>query len=129
MSEIRNDRKYSKEHEWVLIQGDLAIVGISDYAQNSLGDIVFLETKPVGEKLDSKQSFGTVESVKAAEDLYAPIAGEIAEINQDLIKKPEEINSKPYDSWIIKIKSFSKSDYDNLMDFAAYQEFIKTLES
>lgn len=129
MSEIRNDRKYSKEHEWVLIQGDLAIVGISDYAQNSLGDIVFLETRPIGEKLDSKQSFGTVESVKAAEDLYAPIGGEIAEINQDLIKKPEEINSKPYDSWIIKIKSFNKSDYDNLMDFSAYQEFIKTLES
>ena len=129
MSEIRNDRKYSKEHEWVLIQGDLAIVGISDYAQNSLGDIVFLETRPIGEKLDSKQSFGTVESVKAAEDLYAPIGGEIAEINQGLIKKPEEINSKPYDSWIIKIKSFNKSDYDNLMDFSAYQEFIKTLES
>ena len=129
MSEIRNDRKYSKEHEWVLIQDDLAIVGISDYAQNSLGDIVFLETKPVGEKLESKQGFGTVESVKAAEDLYAPIGGEIAEINQDLIKKPEEINSKPYDSWIIKIKSFNKSDYDNLMDFSAYQEFIKTLES
>ncbi|MBW7857777.1 MAG: glycine cleavage system protein GcvH [Leptonema sp. (in: Bacteria)] len=128
MSEIRNDRKYSKEHEWVLIQGDLAIVGISDYAQNSLGDIVFLETKPVGEKLESKQGFGTVESVKAAEDLYAPLSGEIAEINQGLISKPEEINSKPYDSWIIKIKNFSQSDLDSLMDSTAYQEFIQTLE-
>lgn len=128
MSEIRNDRKYTKEHEWAIVEGGELKVGITDYAQNSLGDIVFVEVKGSGSEVNAGDTFGTIESVKAAEDLYMPVKGTISSTNEDLFATPEKINSEPYDSWLVSIKDFDQSAFDSLMDSASYEDYVKSLE-
>lgn len=128
MSEVRNDLKYTKNHEWLRVEGDVAFAGITDYAQHSLGDIVFVEARAVGSKIEAGKSFGTVESVKAAEDLFAPASGEVIEVNAAVAGTPESINKDPYGSWIIKIRGFQKDEIDGLLDAAAYTELLKTLD-
>ena len=121
--------KYTKEHEWIRLDGDVATIGISDYAQEQLGEIVFVELPDVGKQLDKGAEAAVIESVKAASELYAPIDGEVAEVNPRLGDEPGLINTEPTgDGWFIKMKITNKSQIEGLMDESAYQEFIGTLE-
>ena len=120
--------KYTKEHEWIRVKGDVAEIGITDYAQDSLGDIVFLELPEKGDEIEREGAFGVVESVKAVSDLYAPLSGTIEETNEPLADTPELINEHPYtDGWIIKIKMNDPSELDNLLDAKAYEDYIKEI--
>lgn len=117
--------KYSKEHEWVKLDGDIATVGITDYAQGELGDIVFLELPAVGTKVEFMKPFGTIEAVKAVSDLFSPLSGEIIQINSAIENDAGIINSDPYgDGWIIKIKMSDVSELDKMLDAAGYGELI-----
>jgi glycine cleavage system H protein len=123
MSNIPEGLKYSKEHEWVKVDGEHVVLGITDHAQSQLGDVVFLELPEVGRELAQDEAFGVVESVKAVSDLYAPIAGEVVEINADLVDAPEKVNEEPYDgAWMIKLKPADMGDLDGLLDAAAYKD-------
>jgi glycine cleavage system H protein len=116
------DLKYTKEHEWVRIEGDIATVGISDHAQSELGDIVYVEVETLGETVEANEVFGTVEAVKTTSDLYMPITGEVLEFNDQLTDEPELVNTDPYgDGWIVKIRIHNVAELDGLMDAAAYQ--------
>lgn len=124
--EFPEDLKYTEEHEWALLEGDLVTIGITDFAQEQLGDVVFVELPEVGERVEAGKAFGVVESVKAVSDVYAPITGEIVEVNGDLPDAPETVNNSPYeDGWMVRIKPDNASDLDEMMDAAAYQEFIE----
>ena len=118
------DYRYTKEHEWVKIEGDTALVGITDHAQDQLGDVVFVELPKSGASVHASQSFGTVESVKAVSDIYAPLSGEVAAINEDLVDSPETLNEDPHGKgWLIKIRFSDKAELEGLMsaeDYAAY---------
>jgi len=117
--------RYTKDHEWVDVKGDLATIGITDYAQSELGDVVFVELPKVGAKIEAGKSFGTVESVKAVSEIYAPAAGEVLEANGDLHNTPETLNTDPHGAaWLIKVKLANPSDVGSLMDAAAYEAFI-----
>lgn len=117
--------KYSKEHEWVNIEGDTVTIGITDYAQGELGDIVFVELPSVGTKVEYMQPFGTIEAVKAVSDIFSPVTGEIVEVNTALEADAGIVNSDPYGSgWIIKVKIEDGSELDQLLDAAEYQEHI-----
>ncbi|MAQ74671.1 MAG: glycine cleavage system protein H [Candidatus Marinimicrobia bacterium] len=117
--------KYTKEHEWVKIDGDLLIVGITDHAQSELGDIIFIEFPDLSQMISKDDSFGTIEAVKTVADLFAPVSGKIIEINQDLEDNPELVNSDPYgEGWIVKITDFDKSQLDALLDSNNYEEII-----
>ncbi|MCK4501548.1 MAG: glycine cleavage system protein GcvH [Desulfuromonadales bacterium] len=119
--------KYTEEHEWIMIEGDIATIGITDFAQEQLGDIVFVELPEVGDILEAGKNLGVVESVKAVSDVYAPLSGEVVEINEELPDEPETLNNSPYESgWMIKIKVADSAALDNLLDVAAYQEFVET---
>ena len=120
--EAPGDRKYSKEHEWVVSQDDgTALVGISDFAQNQLGDVVFVELPKVGATLAQFDQMGEIESVKAVSDLYTPIGGEVVEVNADVVAKPELVNEDPYGKgWLIKVRMDDRADLDNLLDAAQY---------
>jgi glycine cleavage system H protein len=121
------DRRYTKEHEWVLAEGDRARVGITDYAQKQLGDVVFLELPEVGRKLKAHEVFGTVESVKAVSELFAPVSGEVVEVNSDLTGNPERINSDPYGSaWMVVVKLSSPAELGALLDAAAYRSYVES---
>ncbi|MFP4484521.1 MAG: glycine cleavage system protein GcvH [Spirochaetaceae bacterium] len=121
--------KYQKSHEWARKEGDLFVVGISDYAQDSLGDVVFVEFPEVGSTLKQGETFGVVESVKAAGDVYMPVGGEIVETNGDLEDSPEVINEDPFGKgWLIKVKPTDAGEYDSLMSAKDYEEYTKTLE-
>jgi len=123
--EFPEELKYTEEHEWVMVEEELAVIGITDFAQDSLGDVVFVELPEVGTFLEAGKAFGVVESVKAVSDIYAPISGTVEEINDDLVDAPEIINTSPYeDGWMIKIRMADASDADNLMDAEAYQALI-----
>ncbi|PLX97893.1 MAG: glycine cleavage system protein H [Desulfuromonas sp.] len=118
--------KYTEEHEWVMIEDDVITVGITDFAQDQLGDVVFVELPEEGDELEAGKSFGVVESVKAVSDVYAPVSGEVVEVNDELPDEPELLNNSPYeDGWMIRIKVADTSDLDGLMDAEAYQEFIE----
>ena len=118
--------KYTEDHEWVLLEGDLVSIGISDFAQDQLGDVVFVELPEVGDKVEVGKAFGVVESVKAVSDIYAPLAGEVIEINSDLPDSPESINTSPYeDGWMIRIKPDDVAELDGLMSASEYQAFIE----
>lgn len=122
---IPDNLKYTKDHEWIKIEGDLAIVGITDFAQNELGDIVFVEVDTVGESLDKEETFGTIEAVKTVSDLFMPLSGEISEFNEALESDPETINKDPYgEGWIIKIKLADVSESEDLLTAAEYKELI-----
>jgi glycine cleavage system H protein len=119
------DYRYTKEHEWVSFEGDLATVGITDYAQHELGDVVYVEFPKPGTKLNAGQSLGTVESVKAISDIYAPVSGEVAGVNSGLTETPETINKDPHGKgWLIKLKLANPAELSKLMNAAAYEAFI-----
>ncbi len=119
--------KYAKTHEWVRIDGDEVTVGISDYAQHALGDVVFAELPEVGRTFNKGESFGVVESVKAASDVYVPVSGEVTEINEALLDAPETINNDPYgEGWMIKLRASSlENEQDQLLDAAAYEQHFE----
>ena len=122
---IPQELKYTSEHEWVRLEGDIAYVGITDYAQEQLGDIVFVDIPSVGETLDANEVFGTIEVVKTVSDLFLPISGEILEQNEALEENPELVNKDPYGKgWLIKIKPAAVEDIDGLLDAAGYKEVI-----
>ncbi len=124
MSEIPANLLYSKEDEWVLVDGDIATIGITDYAQDALSDIVYLELPDVGDALEIEAVFGVVESVKAASDLFAPISGEVTAINEELLDTPETVNEEPYGAaWMVKMKIADADQLSALMDAEAYQKY------
>ena len=126
---IPQDLKYTKEHEWVRIDGDKAIIGITDHAQSALGDITFIELPEKGKDIKQSEGISTLESVKAASDIYAPLSGTIEEVNESLESSPEIINSSPYeDGWICKINMANVSEQDKLMDAGMYEQFLKESE-
>ena len=127
MSNVPATLKYTKEHEWCRVDGGLVVVGITDHAQSSLGDVVFVELPEVGRKLGAGKAFGVVESVKAVSDLYAPIDGEVAEVNTAVVAAPDAINKDAYASWMIKLKPSKPSDVDALLDAAAYTALLATI--
>lgn len=119
---ILKDLRYTADHEWVRLEGDVATIGVTDYAQGELGDIVFVEVETEGETLDAEEVFGTIEAVKTVSDLFLPIAGEVLEFNEALEDEPALINSDAYGKgWIVKVKVSDVSDVENLMDAAAYE--------
>ena len=119
------DLKYTKDHEWVKIEDDIATVGVTDFAQGELGDIVYVEVETVDETLDREEVFGTVEAVKTVSDLFLPLSGEIIEFNENLEDEPEQVNSDPYgDGWMIKIKISNQEEIEDLLDAEAYKEII-----
>lgn len=118
--------KYTKEHEWVLVEGDSVTVGITDFAQSALGDIVFLEVPDVGSELKAGNTFGVVESIKSVSDLYAPVSGEVVAKNSDLEGSPEKINSDAYGSWLIKVKVKNTAELTNLLTAQQYTEFCNS---
>jgi glycine cleavage system H protein len=118
--------KYSKEHEWVLVEDDVATIGITEFAQDELGDIVYVELPQVGEKISKDDPFGSVESVKAVSDIFAPISGSVVEVNDTLPNSPEIINEDPYeDGWLIKVQMTDKDELKGLMSSQDYAEFIE----
>jgi glycine cleavage system H protein len=117
--------KYTKDHEWIELTADTGKVGITDYAQQQLGDVVYVELPEVGSKVKQGQSFGTIESVKAVSELYSPVTGEIVEVNAALKDKPETVNAHPHDSWMVVIKLTVPSEADALLDATQYQDLIK----
>ncbi len=117
--------KYTKDHEWVSVEGDVATIGITDFAQGELGDIVYVEIETVGETMDQEEVFGSVEAVKTVSDLFMPISGEIIEFNQGLEANPEAVNKDPYgDGWMIKVKLTNPSEVDGLLDAAGYEALV-----
>lgn len=123
---IPADLKYTSDHEWLRVDGDIAVVGITDFAQGELGDVVFVEIETEGESLEKGETFGTVEAVKTVSDLFMPIGGEVAELNEALADEPELVNKDPYDKgWIIKIKVADSSELDFLMTAEAYQKMLE----
>lgn len=122
---VPGELKYSKDHEWVRVEGDVAIVGVTDFAQSELGDIVFVEVETEGETLGREEVFGTIEAVKTVSDLFMPVSGEIVEFNTKLESNPESVNSDPYgDGWMIKVRMSDPSEIDSLMDAKAYSDLI-----
>lgn len=122
---IAEDLMYSEDHEWVRVDGDIAYIGITDYAQNSLGDIVFVELPQADTKLASRDVLGVVESIKAASDIYTPVGGVVVKINEALEDKPQLLNSAPYESWMAALKISDMTDIDELMDADAYRAFCE----
>lgn len=122
---IPTDLKYTKDHEWVRVEGDIAIVGITDFAQGELGDIVFVEVDSEGDSLDREETFGSVEAVKTVSDLFMPISGEVLEFNAEIEDDPEIVNQDPYGKgWIVKVKISEPSELEDLLDAEAYQELV-----
>jgi glycine cleavage system H protein len=120
------DRKYSKEHEWVKVEGKIATIGITDYAQDSLGDVVYVELPPPGREFPAMQEFGVVESVKSVSSLYCPVAGKVVENNSKLETQPELVNQSPYgDGWIIKVEMANPAEISALLSAADYQKLLK----
>jgi glycine cleavage system H protein len=124
---VPKDLRYTKDHEWVKVDGEVATIGVTDYAASQLGDVVFVDLPAVGKSVDQFATFGVVESVKAVSDVFAPLSGEIVEVNEELADSPERINADPYgDGWMIKIRMTDPSEADKLMDAAAYREMLET---
>lgn len=123
------DFRYTKEHEWIKVQGDTATVGITDFAQNQLGDVVFVELPEVGDELEAHQTLGVVESVKAVSDIYSPLSGQVAEVNEGLNDNPEILNQDPHKKgWIIKLKMKDESELEDLMTASEYEKYSEGLE-
>lgn len=125
MAKVMDDRRYAESHEWVKIDGDIATIGVSDYAQHALGDIVYVDMPEVGDEMSAGDVFGAVESVKAASDLICPVSGEVVEINEELEDAPEKVNADAFETWIIKVKISDPSEVDALLDAAAYTELCE----
>ena len=126
MANVPEDLHYSKDHEWVRVDGDQAIIGITDYAQNSLGDVVYVELPKAGEEFAANEPFGSVESVKAVSEVFTPIAGSVVQINESLADEPESVNSDPYGAgWMIRLKMANPGEVDSLLTAAEYEDFTK----
>ena len=126
MANVPEDLHYSKDHEWVRVDGDQAIIGITDYAQNSLGDVVYVELPKAEDEFAASESFGSVESVKAVSEVFTPVAGVVAQINESLADEPESVNSDPYGSgWMIRLQMSNPGDVDSLLTAAEYEDFTK----
>jgi glycine cleavage system H protein len=124
------DYRYTSEHEWIKVSGDTGTIGITDYAQHELGDVVFVELPAAGSRLEVGKTFGTVESVKAVSEIYAPVSGEVIEANAQLANAPELVNSDPHGAaWLIKVKLADPTEVSRLMDAAAYQAFVSEKEA
>lgn len=121
---VPSELKYTKDHEWVRIEGDVAIIGITDFAQGELGDIVFIEVETIGETLEKEEVFGTVEAVKTVSDLFMPLSGEILEFNSGLESDPESVNADAYAAWMIKVKIADMSELDELLSAEDYAALI-----
>ncbi len=119
------DRKYTKDHEWIQVAGDAGKVGITDYAQQQLGDVVYLELPQVGRTLKQGESFGTVESVKAVSELYSPVSGQVIAVNTALAEKPEQVNSDPHGAWMVEIRVSQPAELSVLQEAAAYTDLVK----
>lgn len=119
------DLKYTKEHEWIRIEGDEGTIGITDFAQQQLGDVVYVELPTVGATVEAGQAFGTIESVKAVSELFAPVGGQVTAVNTGLKDHPEQVNQKPHDTWLVRIRMANPSDNAGLLDLAAYETLIK----
>ena len=116
--------RYTKEHEWIELDGSIGTIGITDYAQNSLGDIVYVDVPKVGDAVTANQTFGSVESEKAVRDLYSPVSGTVTATNDELKNSPDKINEAPHETWIIKVELSDPSEFEKLLDAAAYEAFI-----
>lgn len=126
MVEIPEVLKYTKEHEWARVEDDIVIIGITDYAQDALGEIIYIELPSEGDEVTKGETFGAVESTKSVSDLYAPISGEVVEVNEALLDSPEAINEDPYgEGWMVKVKPYDPSELEDLMDSDEYTEFIE----
>ena len=125
MEKVIEGLYYSESHEYVKIEGDFAYVGITDYAQNALGNVVYVDLPEVDDEVEADEDFGAVESVKAASDLISPVTGTVVEVNEALEDKPELINEDPFENWIIKVQLSDTAELDNLMDAQAYEDFCK----
>ena len=119
------DLKYTKEHEWIRVDGNTGTIGITDFAQQQLGDVVYVELPDVGSTINAGQVFGTIESVKAVSELFAPVSGEVVEVNGSLKDRPDHVNSKPHETWMIKVKLAGAAEINSLMDSAAYEQLIQ----
>jgi len=116
--------RYSREHEWISVEGNVGTIGITDYAQSSLGDIVYVDSPKIGDSIEANASFGSVESVKAVSDLFAPVSGTVVAINDALATAPDLLNEKPHESWIIKVEIADPAQLETLLDAAAYEAFV-----
>jgi glycine cleavage system H protein len=126
MANVPEDLHYSKDHEWVRVEADTAVVGITDYAQDSLGDVVYVELPKEGEKFAANESFGSVESVKAVSEVFSPVSGEISGLNATLTDEPEKVNEDPYgEGWMIRVKMSNPGEVDSLLTAAEYEDFTK----
>lgn len=126
MSNIPENLRYSKDHEWVAVDGDIATIGITDYAQHSLGDVVYIDMPRSGDKFAMHEAFGSVESVKAVSEIFVPVAGEITEVNQGLNDTPEAVNNDPYETgWMVKIKMDNPGEADAMLTAAEYEEYLE----
>jgi len=119
------DLKYTKEHEWIRVDGNTGAIGITDFAQQQLGDVVYVELPEVGSTITSGNVFGTIESVKAVSELFAPVSGEVVEVNSSLKDRPDHVNSKPHETWMVKVKLSSTGELSSLMDAGAYEQLIQ----
>lgn len=125
MATVKEDMRYAESHEWVKLDGDIATVGITDYAQHALGDIVYVDMPEVGDEVEAGEVFGAVESVKAASDLISPVSGEVVEVNENLEDAPESINADAFENWIMKVKVSDSGEIDALLDAAAYAKLCE----
>lgn len=125
MAKILEGLKYTEEHEWISLEGNVATIGISDFAQSSLGDIVFVELPEEGEEIESGASFGVVESIKSVSDLYTPVSGKVIERNSTVVDTPENLNEDAFGSWLVKVELTDPSQLDALMDSEAYKEYCE----
>ena len=125
MATVKEDRRYAESHEWVKLDGDIATVGITDYAQHALGDIVYVDMPEVGDEVEAGEVFGAVESVKAASDLISPVSGEVVEVNENLEDAPESNNADAFENWIMKVKVSDSGEIDALLDAAAYAKLCE----
>jgi glycine cleavage system H protein len=129
MANVPENLHYSKDHEWVRVEDDLAVIGITDHAQEQLGDVVYVELPKTGESFVANESFGSVESVKAVSEVFTPVSGEVAEVNESLNDEPEKVNQDPYnDGWMLKMKMKSPGEVDSLLTAAEYEDFTKAEE-
>ncbi len=126
MSNIPENLRYSKDHEYVSVNGDVATIGITDYAQHSLGDVVYVDMPRVGDKFGTHESFGSVESVKAVSEIFTPVAGEVVEVNEGLNDAPESVNNDPYNAgWMVKVKMDNPGEADAMLNAAEYEEYLE----
>ena len=129
MANVPEGLYYSKDHEWLKVEGETGTVGITDHAQHSLGDVVYVELPKAGESFSAHDTFGSVESVKAVSELFLPVAGEVTEVNESLSDEPEKVNSDPYgEGWMLRVKLSNRGEVDSLLSAAEYEDYIGSLE-